>query len=404
MKLKQLIEYVKNNYPSKNSNKFENERFKDNETVSILSAGLNTVDNRWLFLNDKFISNGSAGISRWAIVPWIALFDTNITSSAKEGFYIVYLFSADLKYVYLSLNQGWSFYQDTYGKKEGLKNVKRVSSYWQKSLNNRTDRMSTGGIDLHASEYKGTTLPLGYEQGNILSIRYDLDSLPEDDRLVSDLLDMRNVLKELERKLLLPEKLSSSILYILKKGELEDSDTKTNLEHQKQNKKIFSNEQEMCKTGLPQNRLPRKVVGKLQRDIDYGAKERYDAKLGFIGELLVVEYEKARLKRENRGDLAKVVEQVSRTQGDGLGYDIRSYTKDGEPRFIEVKTTQGDINTPFYLSRNEMEASNRYGNAYELFRVYDVMDNKKFYTVTGPLEKSLETTVQSYKALPRVTR
>ena len=55
------------------------------------------------------------------------------------------------------------------------------------------------------------------------------------------------------------------------------------------------------------------------------------------------------------------------------GFDIMSFTPDGQQLFIEVKTTGGEADEPFYLTANEkafMElcARNRY--RYELHRVF----------------------------------
>ena len=44
--------------------------------------------------------------SNWADVPWIAVLDPEITTSTMRGYYVVFLFSIDMKRVYLSLNQG----------------------------------------------------------------------------------------------------------------------------------------------------------------------------------------------------------------------------------------------------------------------------------------------------------
>lgn len=49
---------------------------------------------------------GSVGAGRWTDVPWIAVFDKRITSSAQRGVYIVYLLNKDTKELYLTLNQG----------------------------------------------------------------------------------------------------------------------------------------------------------------------------------------------------------------------------------------------------------------------------------------------------------
>ncbi len=45
---------------------------------------------------------GSYGKGRWTAVPWVAVFDTRITSSAQKGVYIVYLLNKDTKELYLT--------------------------------------------------------------------------------------------------------------------------------------------------------------------------------------------------------------------------------------------------------------------------------------------------------------
>ncbi|MGB7855018.1 MAG: DUF3578 domain-containing protein, partial [Pseudolabrys sp.] len=41
---------------------------------------------------EGLIVEGSAGKGPWAAVPWISVFDPAITTSATEGYYVVYLF------------------------------------------------------------------------------------------------------------------------------------------------------------------------------------------------------------------------------------------------------------------------------------------------------------------------
>lgn len=55
---------------------------------------------------ERYKVNASCGNGRWADCPWIAIFDSVVTSSAQYGYYIVYLFDKDMDCVYLSLNQG----------------------------------------------------------------------------------------------------------------------------------------------------------------------------------------------------------------------------------------------------------------------------------------------------------
>src|ERR1700735_5095932 len=73
-------------------------------------------------------------------------------------------------------------------------------------------------------------------------------------------------------------------------------------------------------------------------------------KLGLAGEEFVVGTERERLLLARKGELAQKVTWVSNYQGDGLGYDIVSFTEAGAEIHIEVRTTKGSIGTPFFIS------------------------------------------------------
>lgn len=45
-------------------------------------------------------------MGKWTDVPWTAVFDTRITSSAQKGVYIANLLNKDTKGLFLTLNQG----------------------------------------------------------------------------------------------------------------------------------------------------------------------------------------------------------------------------------------------------------------------------------------------------------
>ena len=66
-----------------------------------------------------------------------------------------------------------------------------------------------------------------------------------------------------------------------------------------------------------------------------------------------------------RNDLAESVRWVSDLDGDGAGYDIRSFEPDGSERLIEVKTTNGWDRTPFHISRNELAVAEAVGTVAE---------------------------------------
>src|SRR5436190_2714982 len=85
--------------------------------------------------------------------------------------------------------------------------------------------------------------------------------------------------------------------------------------------------------------------------VDYLALEANNRSLGEAGEEFVLRFETARLVSVGQERLASQVERVSKTRGDGLGYDILSFEASGEERLIEVKTTSYGSSTPFYVTR-----------------------------------------------------
>lgn len=87
---------------------------------------------------------------------------------------------------------------------------------------------------------------------------------------------------------------------------------------------------------------------------DYLERESRNRALGLAGEDFTVQFERWRLIELGVGQLAERVEHVAETRGDGLGYDVLSFERDGTERFIEVKTTAFGERTPFFVSANEM--------------------------------------------------
>ncbi|MDA8065774.1 MAG: DUF3578 domain-containing protein [Thermaerobacter sp.] len=56
----------------------------------------------------QVLVTGSVGQGVWAWVPWIALLDQRITTSAQSGLYVIFLFAADMSAVHLCLAFGVS--------------------------------------------------------------------------------------------------------------------------------------------------------------------------------------------------------------------------------------------------------------------------------------------------------
>ncbi|HEY2068074.1 MAG TPA: DUF3883 domain-containing protein [Rhizomicrobium sp.] len=141
------------------------------------------------------------------------------------------------------------------------------------------------------------------------------------------------------------------------------------------------------------------AVARLARKIDQGERDRRNRALGTAGEEFVFRLELERLADIPR--LAGAVRWVSRDEGDGHGYDIASYERDGREMFIEVKTTRGGIRTPFFLSSNEIAAADDYGDRYRLYRVFEYGPSPRVYRLTPPLRDSVELTPSVFKARPK---
>jgi len=121
-------------------------------------------------------------------------------------------------------------------------------------------------------------------------------------------------------------------------------------------------------------------------------------KLGRKGEEWILKLEQDRLRDKGRGDLAEKVVWVSEREGDGAGYDIRSFDDDGTEICIEVKTTNGGKTSDFLISANEVAVSDRVGTEYRLYRVFNFSREPMVYVLKGPLSSKLLLTPRSYSA------
>lgn len=117
--------------------------------------------------------------------------------------------------------------------------------------------------------------------------------------------------------------------------------------------------------------IKKKTAKFTARKIDWEKSRSRNNEIGDQGEEFVMEYETDRLAQLLSINAAQYVQHLSRLQGDGLGYDISSINQDGSTRFIEVKTTSGSFNTPFYMSKNEKHFFEEYADSAYIYRVYE---------------------------------
>ncbi|WP_420814050.1 DUF3883 domain-containing protein [Nakamurella deserti] len=123
--------------------------------------------------------------------------------------------------------------------------------------------------------------------------------------------------------------------------------------------------------------------------------------LGLAGERLILLAEQRRLVQLGRPELAERIVHVLVVEGDGAGYDIRSFSEDGRARHIEVKTTRNAASASFFVSPNELAFSETHPDSFELVRVYHFdasTETAKFYRLAGPLSRFVSLVPTQFRA------
>lgn len=129
------------------------------------------------------------------------------------------------------------------------------------------------------------------------------------------------------------------------------------------------------------------VAARRRPPVNYLEREANNSSLGRAGEEFALSFERARLISLGKDQLAERIEHVSITEGDGSGFDIRSFEAGGSDRFIEVKTTAYGKMTPFFVSRNEVSVSAGRGTSYHLYRLFEFRDDARLYMLNGSLRE-----------------
>ncbi|MBN2298073.1 MAG: DUF3427 domain-containing protein [Deltaproteobacteria bacterium] len=135
---------------------------------------------------------------------------------------------------------------------------------------------------------------------------------------------------------------------------------------------------------------------------DYSYEETLDLDLNIAGEKIVIAYEKRSLIESGRADLAHMVRHVAAIEGEYAAYDVESYTPQGEVKYIEVKTTRGSADTPFYLRNHELEFARRHPDNYYLYRVYEydeALNAGKLYLSRGNIQERFQMTPTGYRVV-----
>ena len=353
-------------------------------------------------VNSKFDIKGSMGQTNKSDCPWVAIFNPDITKTIQSGVYIVYVFKKDMTGFYLTLNQGIQNFKDLFNSKK-YDYALKVANYFKDAIGTT----SFSKEDINLGNVKPNERPYGYQKTNILSKYYSLDNF-DDNILFADLFELISIYDEISKLFEtsdyndLIKKIISENQSIIMDGESAIKEIQRYIDPDSEipfgfRKQLVEQIPYVDRT----NKYTLITSPKLGK-IDYVKKTIRDLKVGLHGEALVVEYEKEKLVSFGREDLAEKVRWVSK-ESDQYGYDIESFDIDSNgieySIKIEVKTTTSQIDTEFYISKKEVEASLKYKNKYCLYRLYDAKSQKpKFYRVYGAITENFYLDPVSYMA------
>jgi 5-methylcytosine-specific restriction protein A len=169
------------------------DNFAGNQLIKVITKELpDAIGNSIDIDLERFYIKGSGGNGQPAEVPWISIFLRDITTTATKGLYLVFLIKADLTGMYLSLNQGFTYFKDKYGTKDGKLKIRKAAKEVRNILNTLPDD-SLFDIDLKCVNSLGK----GYEAGNIAAKYYSLDNLSSDVEIINDIRNYITAYEEL---------------------------------------------------------------------------------------------------------------------------------------------------------------------------------------------------------------
>lgn len=186
--MRDMINRILNEYESAKNGGFVNHPlgvyFRNDVPLIIYKTGI--VD------STDYLITGSVGKGNWALVPWVCIFDREITTSATRGIYIAYLLSSDGKTLYLTFNQGCTDLKNQRGKREAIKYMREQAAILSAKLDSRgfaSDENINLGENL-------TDLGELYEKGTIFYTAYHQGAVPSEETLQEDLRKMMEIYRE----------------------------------------------------------------------------------------------------------------------------------------------------------------------------------------------------------------
>jgi 5-methylcytosine-specific restriction protein B len=143
----------------------------------------------------SLLVEGKDGTGLKTRVAWIRVYSRKESPKATIGWYLAYLFAADGKTVFLSLNQGTTEYRDGSPHARPPAEIAARSHGARELLKNDIHRIE--GLASIALKDSPDAPGKGYENGNVTALRYERTNLPDDAALFEDLDAMLGLLSTL---------------------------------------------------------------------------------------------------------------------------------------------------------------------------------------------------------------
>ena len=134
----------------------------------------------------------------------------------------------------------------------------------------------------------------------------------------------------------------------------------------------------------PPKKQPREKAGSGPKKIDYKRRQERNDIVGRLGEEFALRYEQWRLR--NHPELLDKIEHVALTD-DTQGFDIKSFELDGSIRLVEVKATQGPLETRFFMSAGEKAFADANPKEYVVVRVGNLKDAPILCELRSPFDQ-----------------
>jgi hypothetical protein len=336
---------------------------------------------------DQYIFKGSEGEGNLTKTPWFAVLNPDITDTARKGYYIVYLFDENLKKLILAIGFGVTQFENRYGGGKkiypalnlAVENMRMNSSYLTNSVLIKSG--SRTNIEALSLTTTGDKRLSEYEKCAIYALSYDLQTLPTNELMKSDFLEYLDLYSQMSESLLIAD----DDAYVL------------------ESKMPFAQSSDVIEKEFKPRAPKKSRTGKNSSSTAIRRFSKKADKIGKKGEDWVFDYEKRKLIKLGKADLAQRViwhrnHKLDRTPG----WDITSYDANGEQIFIEVKSTTGETLNEVILTAKEWQKATdeSLSSRYVIYLVTNVLTQPNLEIIRNPSSyvqtNKLEISIESY--------